>query len=740
MSAISGLRIGIVTPRLELVGGTETYLHRLLALQATLGAKVATFTRQDVELGESIHPLHRPSAHAVAESAERIAAACDVVEIHGCSPLPLMRALHGRVPMLLYQHTSESTCPAGGRSLPVSGGICERPAGIGCLGVDTGQRCLCLPDGTRFPLLQRVKAPLRPVLARQAMNLAWGMVFNSHALESLFARTVGVPGRSHVLHPMLPDHFPAPQARRHRSLFFSGRLYAFKGVTDAIAVCAALRGSTLTIAGDGPELAPARRQAERMNVADRVHFAGWLDEPGLAAHAASSQCLLMPARVFEAWGMAGPEAVAMGCDVVAFDAGGIREWCRTPWGEIVEHGNTQALARAAARRIDQPAPEAVRQDWAQQARDLWGPAAFARAYAPILLRAAERAAARRVVSVLHLERKPQPGFHSIENLFATIRRNLPGDIEPRVARSPHSNGGILRRLGNLIWAGRQRADVIHVVGDSHYLVLATPPGRTVLTIHDCAPLVRSGGLRRRLLRWAYFLRPMARAAVTTTVSEKSRQELHDLAGADPAAVRVVPNCVSQAFTSGPGAHGRDVLAVGTLEHKNLRRVARSLAGTGLALRVIGPLDDALRAQLTAAGTPFTQTQGLDEAAMAEAYRSAGVLAFVSMYEGFGMPILEAQACGLPVVTSARAPMDWVAGNGALLIDPTDESAIRAGLLAAMDDEQQRRQLVEAGLLNVQRFAPAAIAAHYAAIYRELADKPENQSMVRLNPSSSPTVG
>lgn len=720
MSTLTGLRIGIVTPRLDLVGGTEIYLRRLMAVQRGLGAQVSTYTRQNAELGESLHPFRRPDAAAVVDTADRIVAACDVVEFHGCAPLPLLRALRGRRPVLLYAHTAELTCPAGGRMLRGSGAVCTRAPGLACLAVDVTQNCLCGPDGTRLPLAQRLKAPMRGSLTRAAMDLAWGVVFNSHALESLFLNTIGVAGRSYVLAPPLPDTLPFPAVRQGDRLLFAGRLQDFKGIHEAVRVCAALPQAELVVAGTGPAEKSARELAERLGVAGRLSFRGWQDGDAIASEMAQASCLLMPGRWFEAWGMTGPEAVAQGCAVVAWDVGGVREWCREPWGSLVPAGDEAGLVAATKARLESPPSEAERQNWRDAAQAQWGPQAFGLRYGAIAARAAEASRAARSIRVLHLQRKPMPGFHSIENLFAAVRRALPGDFDVRVRRSPRDNGGMLKRLSNLRAAADASADVVHVVGDSHYLALATDPARTVLTVHDCIALQRSTGLRRAALKRLYFTDPIAAAAVTTAISPKTAAELHELAGIDPGRVRVVPCCVSEGFSVGEPAGPFSVLLVGTLSHKNLERVINALGGTAMPLNVVGALSEPQRALLTASGLEWTNSVGLDSAGMASAYRRAGVLVFASTYEGFGLPVLEAQASGLPVVTSRLAPMDWVAGDGAILVDPASEAQIRAAVLRVASDANLRRELREAGFRNVERFSAEAVAAQYAAIYRELA--------------------
>jgi glycosyltransferase involved in cell wall biosynthesis len=435
---------------------------------------------------------------------------------------------------------------------------------------------------------------------------------------------------------------------------------------------------------------------------------------------ASASGMLMPGRWFEAWGMTGPEAVSHGCAVTAWDTGGVKEWCREPWGKLVRYGDQPGLQAAAKSLLENSTPEIERAHWRETVISQWGLAAFGPKYAAIAARAAERAKAKRVIRVTHLERKPMPGFHSIEKLFATVRRALPGEIDVRVVRSPHDNGGLFKRMANSLAAARVEADVAHVVGDSHYLAMATDAKRTVLTVHDCISLHRASGLRRAVLKRLYFTGPVSRAAVTTAISPGTVADLQAQAGIDAGRVQVTPCCVSDRQPVAAQSDSSSVLLVGTLPHKNLERTITALKGTGLAVHVVGELSAGQLSMLKDSGLDWRNSTGLDDAGMAKAYADAGMLVFASTFEGFGLPIVEAQAAGVPVVSSALAPMDWVAGEGALLVDPTSEAAIREAVTHIAESEPLRQQLRERGLKNVQRFLPDAVAMQYADIYRELA--------------------
>lgn len=307
-----------------------------------------------------------------------------------------------------------------------------------------------------------------------------------------------------------------------------------------------------------------------------------------------------------------------------------------------------------------------------------------------------------------------------------------GVLAPPVRlRQIPSNG--LGRLSVLtLLARREHVDLVHAI---YFLPPAT--GRhTVLTVHDISferhPEFFS---RRALVRDRLLIRASARAASrVVTVSETSRHDLIDVYRIPEDRVVAIPNGVSSGFQPAddvawaPYAGDRPlrVLAVGTLQpRKNLLRLLEALTIVSrempVHLRVIGPDGHqaaAIRQRL--ASSVQTDVVGwLDDAALAAEYRHADVFAYPSIYEGFGLPVIEAMACGTPVVTSTAGSLPEVAGDAAVLVDPFDVAALAGAIRRVAEDGPGAAALRARGLARAAIFTWQRSAALHAKVYREL---------------------
>lgn len=325
--------------------------------------------------------------------------------------------------------------------------------------------------------------------------------------------------------------------------------------------------------------------------------------------------------------------------------------------------------------------------------------------------------------IVHFMRRPRENVFSIERLHEDVRGAMPDDCRVTVWTCGNFSSGFWPRLQDMWRARRHQGDVNHVTGDVHYLTLLLDPKRTVLTVHDLVMLGRLRGLARLVFWFLWYWLPVRRSRAVVAISESTRAALLASVRCDPAKVRVIHNNVSGEFRPAPHAFNAvcpRILQVGTAWNKNLGRVAEALAGLACRLVIIGPLSDEQVALLRQCDIDYENHVGLSRAALVAQYEAADMLLFVSTYEGFGLPIIEAQAVGRPVVTSNILSMPEVAGGAARMVDPFDVAGIRAGVQRIIDDPGYRDGLVARGFENARRFSAAHVAEQYAALYREVA--------------------
>jgi glycosyltransferase involved in cell wall biosynthesis len=253
--------------------------------------------------------------------------------------------------------------------------------------------------------------------------------------------------------------------------------------------------------------------------------------------------------------------------------------------------------------------------------------------------------------------------------------------------------------------------------------------RVVLTVHDLTHLHYYG--RSRKLYYDWYIRPLLqRVDRIITVSEFTRNELMKWAGLDEEQVTMIHNGVSPAFSqTGPRTtiNRPFILYVGNRRsYKNVPMLMRAFASSGLiklgfTLALTGgrsPEYDQIEAELGIV-SHVRYLGFVPEEELPTLYRSAHAVAFISLYEGFGLPIVEAMASGTPVLTSNVSSMPEVAGSAAILVDPRDMHDIAGGLRTIALDEIARKDLVERGLVRARQFDWDVTGKKYWQVFNEV---------------------
>lgn len=290
---------------------------------------------------------------------------------------------------------------------------------------------------------------------------------------------------------------------------------------------------------------------------------------------------------------------------------------------------------------------------------------------------------------------------------------------------------------------------VHLFHEPHYVLPVLTRCRSVVTIHDCIhlmfPQYLPGSLAHLYARGAMWT-AVRKSDRILTVSEASKRDILRFFDVAPEKVIVIYNAIDERFLAAPDDERMDlirqryqldhpfVLYVGNIKpHKNLERLidafgqVRARGLDDLRLVIIGdelskypPLRRAVHRHRLDKHVRFLGFQPYDT--LACFYRLARAFAFPSLYEGFGLPPLEAMACGTPVVTSNVSSLPEIAGGAALLVDPYDAASIADAIFRAVTDEPLRQDLARRGLERARQFSWTESVAATHRIYLDVLER------------------
>ncbi len=324
--------------------------------------------------------------------------------------------------------------------------------------------------------------------------------------------------------------------------------------------------------------------------------------------------------------------------------------------------------------------------------------------------------------------RPKGIEYSIEKVFKPIMNDIRQQNECVVEES---HALVKSNFFNTHWANirkyasMSRTDSIcHITCEVRYCGIFMKSSHTVLTTHDTISLCNPDApwYARWYAYWFQFYLPMRHLKYLTCISEATKNELISYFPWAASKIRVIHNPVDTGFSFHEKALNSQrpiILHIGTRSNKNLIRVATSLKGMNCHLRIIGQLSDEQRNTLKENEIDYSNAMHLTDNEIVNEYINSDIVSFPSLFEGFGMPIIEAQAVGRPVLTSDREPMRSVAGDAAMLVNPENTDSIREGFMKLMSDDELYKRCVVKGLENVKKYKHEIISQQYLDLYKEI---------------------
>ena len=327
-----------------------------------------------------------------------------------------------------------------------------------------------------------------------------------------------------------------------------------------------------------------------------------------------------------------------------------------------------------------------------------------------------------MMRVLYITRHPHLGF-SIGKNFAPIIRGMRAkcEVDSVILPVPRSTPQAMYR--NIMFARStiksNNYDVVHITGDSHYLIPFLPHKHICCTVHDLGCIKDSENILKKIWNYIFWVYSLRFSNSLTFISEKSLRETNDLINLKKIKRVVIPNAVGPEYIPDIKSVWNStpvILHIGTFPRKNLINTAEALKGFNCVLRIIGIISEDQEKALKDNGINYSVASDLSNDEIVNEYKNCDALNFPSLYEGFGQPIIEAQSVGRPVLTSRISPMNEVAGEGAVLVDPYSPESIREGYEFLFNN---RESLVEKGFKNVEKYSLDSVVMDYYNLYCDM---------------------
>lgn len=314
--------------------------------------------------------------------------------------------------------------------------------------------------------------------------------------------------------------------------------------------------------------------------------------------------------------------------------------------------------------------------------------------------------------------------YSIYKVFKTIEKELQiqgQNIEEYFMPSPNSMPWDIIKNCIFTFKHRNKKGINHISGHIHDVILGLLGCNTVLTIHDLVFLDNVNNPIKRFYKWLFWLYlPVKFADIVTCISNETKRNVLSYIKTDK--IRVIYNPIDPAFEYLPKEFNEEcpvILHIGTFWNKNLERTIMALEGIKCHLRIIGKIDERTVSLLKERKISYSNAYNLTDEEIVQEYVNCDIVNFPSIYEGFGMPVIEGQKTGRVVITSCIQPIIEIAGEGVYFVDPYKIESIRKAYMDIINNKELRENLIEKGLKNTNRFNVKKIAQQYIEVYNKL---------------------
>lgn len=325
-------------------------------------------------------------------------------------------------------------------------------------------------------------------------------------------------------------------------------------------------------------------------------------------------------------------------------------------------------------------------------------------------------------TITFFHRKPRPGNFSIETLFKELRHEISKNYECKYHEAKYYSNGLIKRFLITIDFAFNQGDINHMTGDINFANLFFKKDKTISTILDINRLKEISSIKKMIYFYFWIKIPIIKSKYVVTISHTAKREILKYTNCNPDKIKVIYVQSKSIFKKSEKAFNEIkpvILQVGTKQNKNLIRLIEAIKDINCELHIVGILTKSQLEALKDNKIDYRNFVNLSEVEIYERYVACDILAFVSIREGFGMPIVEANSVGRPVLTSNVSSMPEVASDAAILVDPYNINDIKKGFHKIINNENFRNELIKKGFINSKRFKIDKIVSQYVQLYKTL---------------------
>lgn len=326
------------------------------------------------------------------------------------------------------------------------------------------------------------------------------------------------------------------------------------------------------------------------------------------------------------------------------------------------------------------------------------------------------------MNVTYFHRNSKGGY-SIAKVSKTFISRFKNNLNVVEHEVPHFRADFLSVFRNIyyVFLNREKNGVNHITGDIHYCALGLIGCKTVLTVHDLTVFENEGNFLKKIFKKIiWFKLPIFFVDKIICISEETKRKLQQIVKRSD--ILVISNAVDPSFkycSKEFNSIHPVILQIGTAWNKNIKNLISALYDIECKLIIIGSVEKDIQSILNKTIKSYEIKADLSDKEIINQYENSDIVAFVSLYEGFGMPIVEANAVGRAVITSNIQPMCDIANDSALLVNPNDIEAIRTGILKIINDKKYREKIIANGILNIKKYDIELIYKQYMSVYESL---------------------